>query len=84
MVEIMTKDFVLPFENVIRKILKVISPALSEQEIKYTIGAINAMCSHHLISGEFIKRVHGEDFISKENIKNYTNFIIDFTLKGLN
>ncbi|MGI6680823.1 MAG: TetR/AcrR family transcriptional regulator [Bdellovibrionota bacterium] len=83
MVSIITEEFVRPFEEKVVKLLSLVAPEFSKKEYAMVFQLICAMCTHCLLSGEYIKRMYGIDYTKSEELNKFSDYVANFSLKGL-
>ncbi len=83
MVKIITEEFLVPFHKNGNKLMELIIPDASLEYRRNVFHLICSMCSHYLISGEFIKKLYGVEDVNVKVLNEFSNCIIDFTLSAL-
>ena len=83
MIDIITNEFMKPFEEKGVRLIGFIAPHLSNEDKVNAINAVCSMCSHYLIAGDFIKSMRGINISDGDTLDKFSDFITNFTLKGL-
>ena len=83
MIDIITNEFMKPFEEKGVRLISFVAPHLSDEDKVNAFNVVCSMCSHYLISGDFIKSMRGSNVSDGDTLDKFSDFITNFTLKGL-
>ncbi len=83
LVSAVVADYILPTDSMMRKILRVLAPAIDDREIDNIIHSIFGQCSFYITHRPFVEKLRGRNFSERTEFESVLSHVVRFTLRGI-